>query len=75
MLFYYILKCKFVKIIIMEELIFMVEESPEGGLTAKGLGISIYTQGYDYESLKLSVIDAVHCHFDDGKKSRKIFFI
>ena len=52
----------------MEELIFLVEESLESGFTAKGLGISIYTQGETYEALKLAVIDAVHCHFDDDKK-------
>ena len=52
----------------MEELIFLVEESLEGGFTAKGLGISIFTQGETYEVLKLAVIDAVHCHFDDDKK-------
>ena len=52
----------------MEELIFLVEQSLEGGFTAKGLGISIFTQGETYEALKLAVIDAVHCHFDDDKK-------
>ena len=52
----------------MEELIFLVEESLEGGFTAKGLDISIFTQGKTYEALKLAVIDAVHCHFDDDKK-------
>ena len=52
----------------MEELIFLVEASDEGGFTAKGLGISIYTQGETYEALKIAVIDAVHCHFDDNKK-------
>ncbi|RPD42417.1 2-oxoisovalerate dehydrogenase E1 subunit beta [Chitinophaga barathri] len=52
----------------MEELIFMVEESPEGGYTAKGLGVSIYTQAETIEELKTAVIDAVHCHFDDNQK-------
>ena len=52
----------------MEELIFLVEESLEGAFTAKGLGISNFTQGETYEALKLAVIDAVHCHFDDDKK-------
>ena len=52
----------------MEELIFLIEESDEGGFTAKGLGIAIYTQGETYEGLKLAVIDAVHCHFDDDRK-------
>ena len=52
----------------MEEIIFMVEESPEGGYIAKGLGVSIYTQGDTIEMLKTALIDAVHCHYDDEKK-------
>ncbi len=28
----------------MEEIMFMVEKSPEGGCIAKGLGVSIYTR-------------------------------
>lgn len=52
----------------MEELIFMVEESPEGGFTARGLGVSIYTQADTMEELRSAVIDAVHCHFDDEKR-------
>ena len=52
----------------MEELFFVVEEAAEGGLIAKGLGNSIYTQGETLEELKTAVVDAVHCHFDDEKK-------
>jgi hypothetical protein len=52
----------------MEELIFVVEESPEGGYVAKGLGVSIYTQGDTIETLKEALIDAVHCHFADDLK-------
>jgi len=52
----------------MEEIIFMVEESPEGGFIAKGLGVSIYTQAESIPALKEAVIDAVSCHFDDDKK-------
>jgi len=52
----------------MEEVIFLVEESPEGGYTAKGLGVSIYTEADTMEALRGAVKDAVHCHFDDDKK-------
>jgi hypothetical protein len=52
----------------MEEVIFMVEESPEGGYTARGLGVSIYTQGDTMEALRNAVVDAVRCHYEDGKK-------
>jgi hypothetical protein len=52
----------------MEEIIFMVEESPEGGLTAKALGHGIFTESDTIEDLRLMVKDAVKCHFDDDKK-------
>ena len=52
----------------MEELIFMVEESPEGGYIAKGLGVSIYTQAETIDALQIAIIDAVRCHFDDNEK-------
>lgn len=52
----------------MEEIIFLVEESDEGGFTAKGLGVSIYTEAETLEELRKAVKDAVLCHFDDNKK-------
>lgn len=52
----------------MEEVIFIVEESLEGGFTAKGLGISIFTEAESMEELRIAVKDAVLCHFDDEKK-------
>jgi len=52
----------------MEEIIFMVEESPEGGFIAKGLGVSIFTEADTIEALKVMVKDAVNCHFDDSKR-------
>lgn len=52
----------------MEEIIFMVEESQETGYIAKGLGVSIYTQAETIEDLKIAIIDAVRCHYDDDKK-------
>ncbi len=52
----------------MEEIIFLVEESLEGGYTAKGLGVSIYNEAETLDELKIAVKDAVHCHFDDDKK-------
>jgi hypothetical protein len=50
----------------MQEIIFIVEDSEEGGFTAKALGHSIFTESDSYEELKASVKDAVNCHFDDG---------
>ena len=52
----------------MEQVIFLVEESPEGGFIAKGLGVSIFTEADSMEELRIAVKDAVNCHFDDEKK-------
>ncbi len=50
------------------EIIFSVEESPEGGYEARALGHSLYTQGDTLEELKAMVQDAVRCHFDEGSR-------
>ncbi len=54
----------------MTELIFLVEEAPEGGYTARALGASIFTEGDDVESLENNVRDAVRCHFDEAERPR-----
>jgi predicted RNase H-like HicB family nuclease len=46
------------------ELIFLVEEDPEGGYNAKALGQSIFVQGDTFEILKGNIKDALECHFD-----------
>jgi len=51
----------------MEEIIFLVEESEEGGYIAKGLGVSIFTEAETIELLKEAVKEAVHCHYYDNK--------
>ena len=56
----------------MEEIIFLVEESDEGGYTAKALGESILTEADTVEELREAVKDAVHCHFDDDIKRPKM---
>lgn len=56
----------------MDELIFLVEEAPEGGFTARALGESIFTEADDIENLREMVRDAVRCHFDEGKGPRVI---
>ena len=48
----------------MNEIIFVIEESKEGGFEARALDYSIYTEAEDMESLKEAVKDAVICHFD-----------
>jgi hypothetical protein len=51
----------------MNEILFVVEEAPEGGFIARALGESIFAEADDMESLHHQVRDAVHCHFDTGK--------
>lgn len=50
------------------EIIFVVEESHEGGFEAKALGHSIFTEADDIEDLKKMIRDAVSCHFDESDK-------
>lgn len=50
------------------EIIFAVQESPEGGFEARALGFSIFTQADSLEELKTAIRDAVSCHFDADSK-------
>lgn len=54
------------------ELIFLVEEAPEGGYTARAFGASIFTEGDDVASLEENVRDAVRCHFDEAERPHMI---
>jgi hypothetical protein len=52
----------------MTDLIFLVEETPEGGYTARALGASIFTEADTLDELQDQVRDAVRCHFDDADR-------
>ena len=54
----------------MNEIIFLVEEAPEGGYTARALGESIFTDADSLDELHANVRDAVRCHFDEGKSPK-----
>jgi predicted RNase H-like HicB family nuclease len=56
----------------MNELIFLVEEDPEGGYNAKALGENIFTQGDTIKELKEMIKDAVECHFDSPEQMPKM---
>lgn len=56
----------------MDEIIFLVEDAPEGGYTVRALGASIFTEADDLDSLREQVRDAVRCHFDDGQEPKVI---
>ena len=49
----------------MMELVFLVEEDMDGGLTARAIGEGIFTEAEDIEQLRENIRDAVLCHFDD----------
>lgn len=55
-----------------KEVIFVVEESPEGGYQAKALGYSIFTEAESFEELKKMVQDAVVCHFDEKERPKVV---
>lgn len=55
-----------------KEILFLVEESPEGGYEAQAPGYSIYTQADNMQELKQAAADAVRCHFDEAEMPRLI---
>lgn len=56
----------------MSEIIFVVEESPEGGYSARALGESIFTQASTVPELHARTRDAVQCHFAEGTAPKLI---
>lgn len=54
------------------EIVFAVEESPEGGYEAHALGHSIFTETDSLPELRTMVRDAVRCHFDDESRPKVI---
>jgi len=52
----------------MNEIIFLVEDSPEGGFTVRALDHSIYTDADTIAELYANVRDALACHFDPAEK-------
>ncbi len=56
----------------MSEIVFLVEESIEGGFTARALGHSIFTQAESRQELRDQVRDSVQCHFDEADRPKVI---
>jgi len=54
------------------EIIFEVEESPEGGFEAHALGHAIFTEAETLVELREMVRDAVRCHFEPELAPRLI---
>ncbi len=51
----------------MSEVVFVVEEAPEGGFTARAVGESIFTEADTLPQLHDRAREAVRCHFDEAK--------
>ena len=51
-----------------KELVFLVEEAPEGGFTARALGEPIFTEADSMDELRERIRDAVQCHFDEDHR-------
>ena len=56
----------------MNEIIFLIEEAPEGGYSARALGHSIFTEAESMDALRDQVRYAVKCHFDEGQAPKVI---
>lgn len=56
----------------MDEVIFVVENAPEGGFVARALGVSIHSQAESVAELRERVRDAVRCHFEEGNSPKLI---
>ena len=56
----------------MDELIFIVNEAPEGGYTARALGKSIFAEADSLEDLREEIREAVKCHFEDDSSPKVV---
>ncbi|MBM3215407.1 2-oxoisovalerate dehydrogenase [Candidatus Poribacteria bacterium] len=54
------------------EILFLAEESLEGGYEARALGHAIFTQAETYDELKDMIRDAVCVHFEEEDRPRII---
>lgn len=61
----------------MNVILFLVENSPEGGYIARALGESIFTEAEDWGSLHCNIRDAICCHFDKAlmPSSIRLYFV
>lgn len=56
----------------MTEIIFLVQDSLEGGFEARALSASIYTEADTLDELKELIRDAVSCHFGEDERPKLI---
>ena len=56
----------------MSEIVFLVEDAPEGGFTARAVAEAIFTEAETLDELRAAVRDAVACHFEDASRPQLI---
>lgn len=56
----------------MNEIIFVIEEAPEGGWTARALGVAVFTEADTLDELHEQIRDAVRCHFEEAERPKVI---
>jgi hypothetical protein len=56
----------------MSEVVFLVEEAPEGGFTARALGHAIFTEVDTFDQIEENARDAVVCHFEEDQRPATI---
>jgi len=56
----------------MTEIVFQVEDAPEGGYTARAVGASIFTEADTLDALRAAVRDAVACHYEEAERPKLI---
>jgi predicted RNase H-like HicB family nuclease len=54
------------------ELLFLVEDAPEGGFVARAVGPSIFTEGDSLDELRQNILEAVECHFEADESPKLI---
>ena len=57
----------------MTEILFTVIEAPEGGLTARAVGFSIFTEADTLDELRQNIREAVDCHFEASQALKLIY--
>jgi hypothetical protein len=55
-----------------KEIIFSVQESPEGGCEVQALFVPIFTEAATLEKLRSAVRDATECHSERGDRPKLI---
>ena len=56
----------------MKELIFQIEDDPDGGFNARALGFSIFTQGDSWDELVANIREATEVFFDKAEEIPKV---